>query len=207
MICSQLKTTTMNSDAKIQQDVMDQIKWNPLLTASEIGVAVKKGVVTLSGLVDSYLKKTEAEKEAQKVAGVTAIAEDIQVGLAPGFKKTDTEIAQAVVNALQAHTSIPAEAIKVKVEDGIVTLEGEVEWRYQQESAKNAITHLIGIRFVVNNINLKPKVTPADLKDKISAAFLRSATLDAEKIQVEITGNKAILKGKVRSPGLHRVSS
>jgi osmotically-inducible protein OsmY len=189
----------MKSDAQLQQDVLAQIKQNPLLTAAAIGVAVNKGVVTLSGLVDNYLKKTEAEKEVQQVAGVMAIAEDIQVGPAPDTKKSDTELALAVVKVLQGYASLAEEEIKVKVEEGVVTLTGEVEWRYQREAAKDAVAPLAGIRFIVNGIQLKPKVTSQGLQEKIEAAFHRSATLDAHKIQVDIKGNKAVLKGQVRS--------
>jgi osmotically-inducible protein OsmY len=189
----------MKTDAQIQQDVIDQIKWNPLLNASEIGVAVKNGVVTLSGQVDTYQKKLEAEKEAKKIAGVRAIAEDIHVGISPSSQRTDAEIAEAVINALKWHTSIPQENIQVKVEDGFVTLDGEVEWEFQRESAKNAVINLTGVRSVINTIKLKHKVTPNDLKQKINAAFHRSATLDASKIEIEVVGTKAILKGRVRS--------
>lgn len=189
----------MKTDEKIQQDVLEQIRWNPLLDAAEIGVSVRNGVVTLSGQVDTYQKKLAAEKEAKKVAGVRAIAEEIHVGISPRSKKTDAEIAEAVINALKWHTSIPQENIQVKVEDGIVTLDGEVEWEFQRESAKNAVVNLTGVRNVINTIRLKHKVTPNDLKQRINAAFHRSATLDASKIEVEVVGTKAILKGKVRS--------
>jgi osmotically-inducible protein OsmY len=189
----------MKNDAQIQQDVLDQLKWDPLLNASEIGVSVKNGVATLSGHVDSYLKKLEAEKQAKKVVGVKAIAEDIQVGVSPSYKRSDTEIAEAAVNAIKWHTSINEQSIKAKVEDGVITLEGEVDWGYQRESAKNAVVNLIGVRSVINNLTLKQKNAPENLKQKISAAFHRSASIDASKIQVEVEGNKAILKGKVRS--------
>jgi osmotically-inducible protein OsmY len=194
-----LKFTSMKTDEKIQQDVIEQIKWNPLLNATEIGVAVKNGVVTLSGQVDSYHKKLEAEKEAKKVSGVKAIAEDIHVGISASNKRTDTEIAEAVINALKWHTSISQENIQVKVEEGFVTLDGEVEWDFQRESAKNAVVSLAGVRSVINTIRLKQKVTPDDLKQKINAAFHRSASLDASKIEIEVVGTRAILKGKVRS--------
>lgn len=189
----------MKSDAAIQQDVMDQIKWNPLLNSSEIGVSVKNGVVTLSGQVDSYLKKMEAERDAKKVSGVKAIAEDIHVGISPSFMRTDTEIAEAVVSVLNWHTSVPHDQVKVRVEDSIVTLSGEVEWAYQRDAAKNAVSSLSSVKDVVNQIKLKDKLTPQDLKKKIRDAFHRSATIDANKINVEVTEQKAILKGEVRS--------
>jgi osmotically-inducible protein OsmY len=115
----------MKSDVQIQKDVMDELKWQPYLNASEIGVAVKNGIVTLSGIVDTFSKKITAERAAKKVAGVKAVAEDIQVGISPSFQKTDAEIAEAVVNALKWHTAVQEEKIKAKVENGHVKLEGE----------------------------------------------------------------------------------
>jgi osmotically-inducible protein OsmY len=122
----------MRTDDQIQNDVINQLKWNPMLTASEIGVAVKNGVVTLSGHVDSYLKKMEAEKATKKVLGVKAVAEDIEVGISAAFKKSDTQIAEAVLNALKWHTIIKEDSIKVKVEEGVVSLDGEVESAYER---------------------------------------------------------------------------
>ena len=189
----------MKTDAQIQQDVLEQFRWDPLLNANEIGVSVKHGVVTLSGQVDSFLKKVETEREARKVSGVKAIAEDIQVGISKTATKTDAEIAEAVVNALSWHTSIPDGRVKAKVEDAIVTLSGEVDWRFQRESARNAVVNLLGVRSVVNNITIAHKVTPDNLKQKINSAFHRIATIDSHKIDVEILGNKVILKGSVLS--------
>lgn len=189
----------MRTDAQIQKDVMDEIKWEPFLHASEIGVAVKNGVVTLSGQVDSYSKKLSAEKATKKVLGVKAIAEDIQIGVSPAYKKTDTEIAEAVLNALKWHTAVQEEKIKIKVEDGNVRLDGEVEWEYQRTNAKTAIENLSGVRSVINFITVKPRATATDVRQKIASAFHRSATIDAEKITTEVVGSKVILRGKVRS--------
>ena len=189
----------MKSDLQIQKDVMDELKWQPILNSSEIGVAVKDGVVTLSGLVDNYYKKLAAEKTAKKVSGVKAIAEDIQVGVSPIFSKSDTEIAKAVLDALKWHSAVKEEKIKVSVENGTVKLEGEVEWDYQRTSAKSAIANLNGVRSVLNLITLKPKLTPSEVRNKISAAFHRHATIDADKISIEVVGGKVILKGNVRS--------
>lgn len=189
----------MKSDYEIQQDVLNQLKWNPLLKSSEIGVAVEDGIVTLSGHVDVYSKKIQAEQSAKKVAGVRAVAEDIVVGISPVYQKTDAEIAAAVLSALKWNSSVDEKDIKVKVENGVVTLEGEVEWEYQRMSAKNAVVNLIGVKSVQNMILLKVKTTPKDVQQKISAAFHRSATIDADKVLVEVIGNKAILRGNVRS--------
>lgn len=189
----------MKKDIEIQEDVISQLKWEPFLKASDIGVVVKNGIVTLSGTVANYSQKLAAERAAKKVTGVRGIAEDIQIGVSPVFRKNDTEIAESVLNALKWHSAVPEEKVKVKVEDGIVTLEGEVEWEYQRSSAKDAVDHLLGVRNVVNNISVKPKVSVADIKNKISAAFHRTATIDADRISVEVVGNKVILEGKVRS--------
>ena len=132
----------MKSDNQIQKDVMDELKWEPYLNASDIGVSVKNGIVTLSGQVDTYSKKIAAEKAPKRVAGVKAVAEDIQVGVSPVYSKTDTEIAQAVLNALKWHSAVQEEKIKIKVENGNVKLEGEVEWEYQRNNVKTAIENL-----------------------------------------------------------------
>lgn len=189
----------MKSDLQIQNDVMEELKWDPFLNSSAIGVSVKNGIVTLSGQVDSFTKKLTAEKAAKRVAGVKAIAEDIKVGASSLDCETDTEIAEAVLNALKWHSAVPQDNIKIKVEDGFVTLEGEVEWEYQRNTAKLAIEHLKGVRYVLNVITLKPTLKVSDIQKKISAAFSRSATIDASKIDIEAVGNKVILKGKVRS--------
>jgi osmotically-inducible protein OsmY len=189
----------MKTDSQIQKDVMDQLKWEPFLNASQIGVAVKNGIVTLSGQVDTYSKKLTAENAAKKIAGVKAIAEDIQIGVSPSYNKTDTEIAEAVVNALKWHTAVMEEKIKIKVESGNVRLEGEVEWEFQRRNAERAIENLAGVRSVINLITVTPKVTATDIQHKITAAFERSATIDAAKISAEVSGNKVILHGRVRS--------
>jgi osmotically-inducible protein OsmY len=189
----------MKNDTQIQKDVMEELRWEPFLSASEIGVAVKNGIVTLSGKVDTYSKKLLAERATKRVGGVKAVAEDIQVGISPAFRKTDTEIAEAVLNALKWHTAVQEEKIKIKVEDGNVKLEGEVEWEYQRSNAKMAIENLAGVRSVINLITVKPKVTPADIQQKISSAFHRSATVDATKITAEVNGGRIVLRGKVRS--------
>jgi len=183
----------------IQKDVMAQLKWEPFLNSSNIGAAVKNGIVTLSGQVDSYSKKVVAEKAAKKVSGVKAIAEDIQVGISPITQKTDAEIAEAVLNALKWHTMIPEEKIKVTVENGNVKLEGEIDWEYQHTQAKIAIENLTGVRSIVNLISVKPRVNSSDIQKKINAAFLRSATIEADKIKADILGSQVTLSGKVRS--------
>ncbi len=189
----------MKTDIDIQKDVTEQLRWEPFLNASQIGVSVKNGIVTLSGQVDTYSKKVLAEKTVKKVAGVKAIAEDIQVGISPAYKKSDSDIAETIINALQWHTMIPEDKIKVSVENGNVKLEGEVEWEYQRNQAKTAVENLAGVKFVSNLIAVKPKVTPYELQLKINASFQRSANIDAAKISADVIGSKVTLRGKVRS--------
>jgi len=189
----------MKSDIEIQKDVMEELKWDPFLKNSAIGVAVKNGIVTLSGQVDSYSKKIIAERAAKKVFGVKAIAEDLVVGISPSYRKSDAEIAEAVLNALKWNTLVPEENITVKVEDGVVKLEGNVEWNYQSTQAKKAVENLSGVVSVYNLITIKPKVTVADISQKISSAFHRSAFIDSNNVIVEVLGSEVTLRGKVRS--------
>ena len=174
----------MKTDIEIQKDVLDELKWEPYLSATEIGVAVKNGIVTLSGTVNSYLKKTRAEKAAKRVSGVKAVAEDIEVKYADSLLKNDTEIAETILNALKWHSAINEEKIKVKVENGIVTLDGEVDWEFQRNSAVMQIENLIGVKRIVNNITIKSGIVPKELKQKVNSAFHRSATIDSEKINI-----------------------
>ena len=189
----------MKSDNQIQKDVMEELRWDPYMESSEIGVAVKNSIVTLSGQVDSYPKKLVAENAAKKIAGVKAIAEDIQIGVSPAYNKTDADIAEAVLNALKWNTAVQEEKIKIKVENGNVTLEGEVEWEYQRINAKTAIENLTGVRSVFNLIGMKPKISASDIEKKISSAYHRSATIDSAKITADVTGSRVTLRGMVRS--------
>jgi osmotically-inducible protein OsmY len=189
----------MKTDAEIQKDVMEELKWEPAIHSSEIGVAVKNGVVTLSGIVDTYTEKKTAEKAALRVTGVKGIAEDIEIKLSYRDQKTDAELAQAVVNGLKWNVLVPDDKIKVKVDNAWVTAEGTVEWAYQQNAVRDAISGIVGIKGISNLVKLEPKVNPADVKKKISAAFERSAAIDANGIHIENVGNKVTLTGKVRS--------
>lgn len=189
----------MKTDVQIQKDVMDELRWEPALDSAEIGVSVKDGVVTLSGIVDTYLKKVSAEKAAKKVAGVKAVAEDIQVGISPSYRKTDAEIAEAVLKALKWSTAIKEEKVKIKVEDGNVKLEGEVDWAYQKNNIQIVVQNLSGVRTVTNLITLKPLIMADDIQQKIKAAFQRNANIDAENITVSTLSNTVTLRGKVRS--------
>jgi osmotically-inducible protein OsmY len=189
----------MKTDLDIQQDVMAELLWEPGLRVAEVGASVKNGVVILSGIVDSYYKKVLAEKAAKKVAGVKAVAEEIEVRV-PGSKTfSDLDIAEAVLNALKWNSNVDESAIHVKVEKGVLTLDGEAEWNFQKESVQKAVENLMGITSIVNNIRVKNKVSMDDLQEKIGEAFVRSATLDADKIRIEVNGDKVTLSGTVRS--------
>ncbi|MCU1253066.1 MAG: Transport-associated protein [Edaphobacter sp.] len=189
--------TLTRTDQEIQADVLAELRWDSSIQANEIGVAVKDGVVTLTGTVDTYLKKWRAEEAAHRVAGVTAVANDITVRTLG--ERTDTDIAAAAVYALKWNSSVPADKIQVTVDKGWVTLKGEVEWQYQKEEAERAVRQLWGVKGVSNLIAVKPSASPTDLKKKIEDALVRSAEVDASNITVEVQGSKAILKGKVRS--------
>ena len=189
----------MRTDLELQKDVIEELKWESSIKASDIGVSVSNGVVTLSGYVDSFTKKKAAEKAALRVAGVTAVAEDIVVRLGASDKKSDTEVAQAVLTAIRWNNIIDENKIKVKVESGWVTLEGEVEWSFEKNAIEHSIENLIGVRGVSNLITISTKLKTTDIKQKITAAFHRSATLDANNIIVESVGNTIILRGVVRS--------
>jgi len=189
----------MKSDVEIQKDVIDQLTWEPILYDTEIGIAVKNGVVTLSGTVSNYFQKVAAEHAVKKVAGVKALAENIIVGIAADFVRSDTELADAVVHALKWNISVPDDRIMVKVENGVVSLEGEVEWDFQRAAAETSVVHIAGVKMVNNFITIQPKITPINIKQKIAESFERSATIDAGKIEVEVNGGKVTLNGKVRS--------
>jgi len=189
----------MRTDARIKQDVLDELAWQPNIDETQIGVIVEDGVVTLSGVVDEYSKKVAAEKATKKVAGVKAVAEDIEVKYGDDFKKTDKEIAKVAVNALEWNSSIPKEKIMVKVEDGYIYLTGEVPWEYQKSAAKNTVLNLLGVNGVINNIEIGPKVEPHNVEEQITKALERSADLEAKGTRVQADGHTVQLKGRVHS--------
>ncbi len=189
----------MKTDAQIKRDVQDELIWEPSIDETRIGVSVEDGVVTLSGEVDSYAKKIAAEKAAKRVRGVRAVAEDIIVNYGMEEEKTDTEIAKAVVNALQWHASVPEDSVIPKVENGWVYLSGQVRWGYQKESAKNAIKDLSGVKGVINSITISQGVEPLEVKKRIKEAFERSADLEARGIKVLTEGHTVTLEGTVHS--------
>jgi osmotically-inducible protein OsmY len=187
------------TDEQIQRDVLEELKWDTRVRPNEIGVAVKDGIVTLTGWVDSYLKKIEAEEAAHRVSGVNAVANDIEVRLLSSAERTDAELAAAVLNALKWDAAIPAGELDVTVSKGWVTLKGEVEFGFQKRDAERAIQHLSGVKGVSNLILVKPRLSPGDLKQNIERALVRNAQTDARRITVEVQGSKVILHGTVRS--------
>lgn len=191
--------TEIRNDEEIQRDVLAELKWDARVQPNEIGVAVKDGVVTLTGWVDSYLKRWAAEEAAHRVRGVRAVANDIEVRLPNSAERTDADIAAAALRALEWDAVLPVDQIHVTVSKGWVTLEGDVEWQFQKEDAERVVRRLAGVKGVTNLIRVKPRPMPAELKEKIREALLRSAETDAERIQVDVQGDKVILSGVVRS--------
>jgi osmotically-inducible protein OsmY len=192
-----LAGTTTRSDEDILTDVLSELKWNPTITSSDIAVAVKDGVVTLTGFVPNYFEKDEAEQAAKRVYGVRGLANDLEVNLAA--TRTDPEIAREAVHELESHSNIPADQIKVTVKHGWVTLEGTVEWQYQKELAESAVKKLPGVIGVTNQIEIKASVSPEEVKANIEQALRRNAELDARRITVEVDGTTVRLYGSVRS--------
>ena len=189
--------TVSRTDQEIQNNVLAELKWDAQVQPNEIGVIVKDGVVTLTGWVDSYLKKWSAEETVLRVAGVKAVANDIEVRLAN--ERTDADIAQAAAHALEWDATIPPEMVQATVSKGWVTLKGQVEWQYQREEAERVVRRLAGVRGVTNLIVVKPRVKPEELKKKIQEALVRNAQIDADRITVEIQGTTAVLNGTVRA--------
>jgi len=188
----------MKTDTQLQKDVMDEIKWEPCVTAAEIGVSVANGVVTLNGTVATYAEKWAAERAAQRVEGVKAIAEEIQIKPIGMHAKTDAEIAAAAATSLKAHVWVPTD-IQATVENGWVTLRGVVNWEFQQRAAMDSVRFLAGVKGVSNNITLKATVKPSAIKDAIEKALVRNAEIDAGKVKVAADGGTVKLSGSVRS--------
>jgi osmotically-inducible protein OsmY len=189
----------MKSDSEIERDVRDELKWDPDLNSDDIAISVKNGVVTLAGFVPSYSDKFEAEAAAKRVAGVLAVANDLEVRLPAIDQRPDPDIARDAVAALKAQLPISYDRIKVVVKNGWVYLEGAAEWQYQKTTAEIAVRKVKGVKGVTNSIALKPQLQPSELQRKIMEAFKRNAEVDANRITVEANGSEVILKGTVRS--------
>jgi osmotically-inducible protein OsmY len=192
-------TPRVRSDADIQQDVLEEMSWEQHINVSDIGVSVKEGVVTLTGLVDDYLMRLAAQNAALRVKGVHAVANDIEVRLHTSAERTDSDLALAALYALKWDAAIQTDRLDVTVSHGYVTLKGEVEWPYQLEAAERAIRRLAGIKGVTNWVTLAVHATPSDIKQQIEKALVRNAETDAHHITVEVHGHTATLKGQVRS--------
>jgi len=190
-------TRQVRTDDDIRETVLEELKWDPKITSPDVAVAVKDGVVTLTGFVSNYWEKEAAEKAAKRVYGVRGVANDLQIKLAT--ERTDPEIARDAVHAIESHVGIPSDRIKVTVKYGWVSLEGSVDWQYQKSLAESAVKNIRGVLGVTNNIEVKPQVSPTDLKSKIENALVRIAELDARRITVEVDGGTVKLYGSVRS--------
>lgn len=189
----------MKTDAQLKRDVNAELEWEPSINASQVGVAVKDGVVTLSGHLDTYIEKYAIEKAVQRVEGVRAIAMEIDVKLDPAHKRSDSEIALGAESALKWHALVPNERIKVRVEKGWVTLKGEVDWDYQRQNAEKAVRPLTGVLGVTNSITLKASTTPTNVAARIREAFTRHAQREAKRIEVIVNGSQVTLQGAVDS--------
>ena len=187
------------TDKDLKQHVQSALDWEPSLDAIDIGVSVDEGVVTLRGNVGSYVEKITAERVALRVYGVKAVANDLAVHLASIYERTDTEIARAAVAALQWHTMLPHDRVTVTVTNGWLALKGTLDWQYQKDAAARAVRDLTGVKGVTNDITVTPRVKTMDVRDKIEAAFKRSAAIDARRVNVSTENGKVILSGNVHS--------
>lgn len=189
----------VHSDSDIQQDVLDELSWDPHITVSDIGVSVKDGVVTLTGMVENYLARLAAQNAALRVKGVHAVANDVEVRLHTTAERTDSDLALAALYALKWDAAIQTDKLDVAVSHGFVTLKGEVEWPFQREAAERVVHRLAGVKGVTNWVTIAAHATPADIQQRIEKALVRNAETDAHRVTVEVHGHSATLKGTVRS--------
>jgi osmotically-inducible protein OsmY len=192
-------TQTMKSDVQLKSDVTAELAWTPGVNAANIGVAVKDGVVTLSGTLATFAQKHVVERAVRRVAGVRGLALDLEVQLAPDHQRNDSEVARAALDALSLSVLVPHDRIKVEVEDGWVTLTGEVEWSYQKGAAEHCIRPLVGVRGVTDRIVVKARAIPKDLREQITAALVRHAHREANHIGIDVEGGVVTLSGVVHS--------
>ena len=189
----------MRTDKQLQEDILRALDFEPGVDSAKIGVSVKNGVVTLQGSARSYFEKTTAERVTRHVYGVRAVANDVAVTLDGVAPRTDSQVAEAIVNRLAWDSAIPLNAVTATVSNGWVTLNGTVDWQYQRTAAQRAIEHLLGVKAVTNAIVLKAHASPADVKAKIESAFKRSAEIDSARVKVETRDGQVILTGTVKS--------
>ena len=189
----------MQTDSELQQNVIDELAWEPSVDAAKIRVSVDSGIVMLSGTVRSYPEKWAAERAAERVKRVKAVADEIEVRLPGDFHRTDSDSARAAVNALEWNASVPNGRVQVLVQNGWISLDGTVEFHYQKAEAERAVRSLLGVKGVVNRVNVRPQISPADVKSQIVKALERATEVDAMRISVETRDGKVILRGYVRS--------
>lgn len=189
----------MSDDLELQQRVMDELDFEPSINAAHIGVSVRDGVVTLSGHVASFVEKFAAERAARRVKGIKAVAQELDVHLPTDRKTGDDEIAARAIKILNWDTVVPRERVTIKVEHGIVTLGGEVDWNYQRTEAEYDMRKLTGVKAVINNILVKPNVRTEDVRAKIRAALERTAEVEANNVTVTVSGSTVTLAGKVNA--------
>lgn len=187
----------MKTDSQVQQDVLAELQWEPSVNAAHIGVEVKNGVVTLAGHVATYAEKYDAEHAALRVAGVKALAVEMDVKSAGSYKRDDSDIATSARNVLQWTTYLPKDSVRIMVEKGWLTLSGNVDWQFQRQTAETALRYLIGVAGISNNIVVTPTLSLSAVKSDIEAALKRRASADAKKISVAVNGSKITLSGNV----------
>jgi osmotically-inducible protein OsmY len=197
--CHEARRTTMTTDGELKRNVEAELAWDPAVASASIGVAANGGVVTLSGHLGTYAEKYAAERAARRVAGVKALAVELDVRISPEHRRSDTDIATAVEQALRWNTQVGPDKIHVMVEKGWVTLQGEVEWDFQRRSIEKAIRPLMGVVGVSDDITIRPRFTPDDLQARIGAALKRQAERETKHIAVEIDGATVTLRGQVHS--------
>lgn len=194
-----MHTQEVKTDAALKQDVLDELAWEPRIDESRLGVEVRQGIITLTGHVNSHAEKLAARRAILRIAGVRAVALDVVVELPETQRRSDSDIASAASMALRWHVTVPRDAIKLSVEDGVITLTGEVAAPYQREAAEKAVRTLVGVKAVEDRILVKPNVLPKDVKSRIVAALHRQAQVDAQRISVSIDDHKVTLSGTVAS--------
>jgi osmotically-inducible protein OsmY len=193
-------TTQVKTDEMIKRDILAELKWDPAVSETDVGVEVDDGIVTLNGTVDRYAKKLAAERAVLRVQGVRALAEDIEINVYSGGLGSDTEIAARVVGAIESDPSIPENLIKVRVENGRVTLTGSLDWQFQRARAEAVVRHLPGVTKIHNDTTIKqPSVSAAEIRSGIEQAFARDARIDAGKVSIAVDGTHLTLSGSVRS--------
>jgi osmotically-inducible protein OsmY len=189
----------MKTDLEIQKGIIEELNWEPSINASDINVSVKNGVVTLSGKVESYFKKEKAEKIAKSVEGVVKVFENIDVKAPSETKKTDMEIEQLVLNELKWNTSVRADRVKIEVKNGVVALNGEVEWEFQRIEIRDTIKKLSGVKSIVNNVKIVPTSVASEIKQKIQSSAQRKSAMEEEKINIEGSSKKRTRAGRAKS--------